>query len=162
MSTDMSFLDDILNLEKPTIQESVFVSKYLPIFASNQINHVAHWLEVAKYPGAAVDVYRGDEYLFTVPPLLDTNLLSFKKDVSISNIVGTIEAASKVYPHLADTLAENKLLPLINTKTPNLDYLKQWNDILVRYNQKPLSVDTKLISDKSSTEQTLDVEDEDW
>lgn len=162
MSTNMSFLDDILNIENPTIQESIFVTRYLPMFASSQVNHVAHWLEVCKYPGAAVDVYRGDEYLFTVPPLLDTELLSFQKDVSISNIVGTIEAASKVYPHLANTLAENKLLPLIQSKAPNPEYLKQWNDILVRYNQAPLPVDTKTLVDNTSTEQSLDVDDEDW
>ena len=94
----------------PRIQESVFVKQYLPMFAANPekvdgIIYVNTWINVAGSPFQAVDVYNGSEFLYRVPPLLnsdDTMLKNIGRNGSIHETLQEAALKANVIPKLGE------------------------------------------------------------
>ena len=133
----------------PRIQESVFVKQYLPMFAANPekvdgIIYVNTWINVAGSPFQAVDVYNGSEFLYRVPPLLnsdDTMLKNIGRNGSIHETLQEAALKASVIPKLGEHHIRQWLTDRLGTGTINLDIARQWNLIFARYNlpQIPLS-----------------------
>lgn len=128
----------------PQIQESLFTSTFLMMFAigGKKVMNVYAWQAVAGTLSNPVDVFRGDEYLFTVPPLVLPPKTRITKrrhvhPINAMNIqttaVGQLMAANETSP-TASMLTVNRITKLDLVEHSLRDqYLTQWDAIFKRY-----------------------------
>ena len=126
---------------KPTIQESQFISEFLPMFTADPRKvdgkiFVNAWINISNSPLAEVDVLRGNELLFTVPPLLhapDSLLEVLDKSQAYQNIS---QAALKynVMPKLGEAHMKRWMDGTIPKQEIAFEHVHRWNEIFKRYN----------------------------
>lgn len=143
-------LDD--NKKNPVIQEEIFTRYYLPFFrvpnppVEAMTNLVHYHLSITDNPYESLDVYRGTEFLFTVPPLyrddLDERLNSFGKQ-HLSSILAEISLCQQSGNILdATRLSLNELTVTVDDKQSlNTDHGKAWKKIFDFYGIKPVKYD---------------------
>lgn len=154
---DLSTKSDVFaNLEdnkpNPVIQEEFFTRYYLPFFRvpnppmEAMTNLVHYHLGITDNPYQSLDVYRGVEYLFTVPPLyrddLDERLNSFGKK-NLSAILSEISLCQQSGNMLdATRLSLNELVVTVDDKQSlNSEHAKAWKKIFDFYGIKPVKYD---------------------
>lgn len=123
-----------------------FGQKPLP----NDSDIFAAWVGIAGSPMASVDVMNNDGKVeFTVPPLYNTDVISFLKQNDISSMMNEYQLHSNSLPSVAMKFVENKLLPEADNtinKEKNHPYIEQWGNIASLYNKNiaPNSVNNKV------------------
>ena len=124
------------------LQESAFVKLYLPLLASTEGGvDLRPWLSVSGNALLPVNVYRGDEFLFQVPPLMNTIPTKAKRTTyadTVAEISETAVLKSRQHHRLGNAYLQAALTPKVTVDPVNLSALKAWNDILVRYDYPPL------------------------
>ena len=143
-------LDD--NTQRPFIQEHFFVQYYLPFYRvpnppqEAMTNLVQFHLSVTDNPYAALDVYRGSQLLFTVPPLyrddLEERLNAFGKN-NLSSILSEISLCQKSGNNMdATRLSLHELVMTVDDKQAlNTEHAIAWKKIFEFYNIKPVKYD---------------------
>lgn len=143
----------------PSIQESQFIAEFLPMFSADPRNvegkiFVNAWINISNSPFAEVDVMRGNERLFTVPPILHTpeSLLSvLDKSEAYKNIT---QAALKynVMPKLGEAHMQRWMDGTIPKQEVAFEHVRRWNDIFKRYNLPTIPLpDDKQVQEKPAT-----------
>lgn len=122
----------------PRISEDLFVGRYLPVLAGkvdSEKTPLLFWLEVAGSPYAPVDVMKGNEVLFRVPPLLKAGVttLNARPGQGLDDVMLTAERKGMVHPkmginYLDQELSRRQTAPLSATQEQ-----ERWRAILVRY-----------------------------
>ena len=121
------------------MQEQEFVSKFLPLLASDGAKvDVRPWLTVAGGPLMPVDIFRGKEFLFRVPAFnrtIQTRAKRGRVEDNINEIAATAVLKSRQHSQLGTAYLVNALSPKMRAvlEQPLLDELKAWNAILTRY-----------------------------
>lgn len=132
----MDFLINAQDTDVPRLPESVFVGKYLPILADTQSGKadLSQWLDVCGNGYRPVDVVRGDEVLFRVPPILKRYpTTGMRRGMSIGEIMAQAQAHSTLAPRLGANYLDQKLGEKVEHLSPELQELAVWNGILERY-----------------------------
>lgn len=139
-------MDILTKPENRQVQENIFVRHFLPLFAGKfppgtEIP-IARWLDIAGHPHAAVDVYRGTEYLYTVPPMLvDAKLRELKgRDQSMFQIITTAQQKYNVMPRLGEEHMRYWLTDRVEQNQIDIEQIQQWNSIFTRYGYEPIVV----------------------
>lgn len=134
----LSVLDAVADYDRPKIQESLFVNKYLPYFSgkAGKDGAIAVWLDVAGSPYAEVHVCNGTELLFTVPPLLnpDRRVLGSLNEINVSNALEQIQLHYNVAPALGENRMQEWIISRLGSDLVGLDLARRWNEIFKRYN----------------------------
>lgn len=121
------------------MQEREFVSKFLPLLASDGAKvDVRPWLTVAGGPLMPVDIYDGNKFLFRVPAFNRTVLTRGHRthmEDKIGEIASTAVLKSRQHSQLGTAYLVNALSPKMRAvlEQPLLEELKAWNAILTRY-----------------------------
>lgn len=154
---DMSTKADVFaNLDtdevNPIIQEAYFIRYYLPFFRvpnppmDAMTNLVQYHLSVTNNPYANLDVYRGNEFLFTVPPLyrddLTDRLNSFGKKnlTAILAEISLCQQSGNTFD--ATRLSLNELIATVDDKQQiNREHAAMWSKIFNYYNIQPVKYD---------------------
>jgi hypothetical protein len=136
-----------------SISEEVFVKTFLPMFAEDadrdpRIN-VSTWLNLAHGPFNEVNVVdnqRGDEVLFTVPPLHDRNYIKpldgngpEANMSSLTHVMMHAEKLGKRGMNVMNNYIDSELSArafMFGDKKINPDFAKRWLDIFTRYGRK--------------------------
>ena len=149
----------------PSIPESLFVNKYLPILTYNtklqpgeREGHTSHiWIvEVSKHPHALVNVHKDgnpNEILFWVPPILRQLGLN-KRPPGLPPLSDEVEKArleGSVMPRMEHARMQQITEDYIKNDDVT-DDANQWNRILKRYGytdeaEGELSSSTKIVDD---------------
>lgn len=128
--------------DKAVVSEDIFVKRYLPMFANKQEGvDLTSWLDVAGNAYRYVDVRRGDEVLFTVPPLLKrsvTNVTRRPRD-SIIEFMSLVEKKTAVNPHLGRSYMNAELDHRIARLGIDPSEISVWNSIFERYDIEPIA-----------------------
>lgn len=140
------------NKPNPIIQEAIFQRYYLPFYRvpnppmEAMTNLVHYHLSITDNPYQSLDVYRGNEFLFTVPPLyrddLDDRLNKFGKQ-NLSAILSEISLCQNSGNMLdATRLSLNELIETVDDK-PALtsSHAQAWKKIFDFYGIKPVKYD---------------------
>lgn len=126
------------------MQESVFVRELLPMIAGEEKNvDLSFWLTRVGSYYTPIHVFRGQEFLFEVPPLFDNTNSGAKKAASDSDSIFedaiTAQNRERNNPSAGSQYIEQALKSRHKEDAPEgrLNYAKQINSILARY-KKPL------------------------
>lgn len=134
----LSVLNAVADYDRPKIQESVFISKYLPYFSgkAGKDGAIAVWLEVAGSPYAEVHVCSGTQLLFAVPPLLnpDRRVLGRLDEINVHAALEQVQLHYNVAPALGENRMQEWIISRIGTDLIGLDLARRWNEIFKRYN----------------------------
>lgn len=134
----LGVLDAVADYDRPKIQESVFVNKYLPYFSgkAGKDGAIAVWLDVAGSPYAEVHVCNGTQLLFTVPPLLnpDRRVLGRLNEISLHAALEQVQLHYNVAPALGENRMHEWIISRLGTDLIGLDLARRWNEIFKRYN----------------------------
>ncbi len=140
------------NKPNPILQEQLFTRYYLPFFRvpnppmEAMTNLIHYHLSITDNPYQALDVYRGNEYLFTVPPLyrddVEERLNSFGKN-NLSSILSEISLCQNSGNMLdATRLSLNELIATVDDNPKvNTEHAKAWKKIFEFYDIKPVKYD---------------------
>jgi hypothetical protein len=167
-------MDTLINENRSrivSVEEHVFVSKYLPLLTATQKVDLTPWVELAGggFQGGQfkpVHVVKNGQLLFTVPPLFATPTTYTKYDErqSISTVVDQLQSKARAFNLSMDIALPKTLQGLYTTRreqTP--DHSKAWAAILQRYGivtgTTESSVSTQALS---QTWLTDDDTDDDW
>lgn len=124
------------------IPESLFVNYFLPCFIGEpkSPNWVMEWISIAGTAMAEVGVFKDgtNEFLFSVPSILNTNnLFLHKQEGDIGDIFGRFDQINSNTP----TRGLGFLIQALNSKNQELlsklsfdDVNQKWYHILTRYN----------------------------
>lgn len=154
---DLTTKSDVFsNLEEnkpnPIIQEEIFTRYYLPFYRvpnppmEAMTNLIHYHLNITDNPYQSLDVYRGSEYLFTVPPLyrddLDKRLNEFGKN-NLSAILAEISLCQTTGNSLdATRLSLNELVMTVDDKQAlTSEHANAWKKIFDFYDIKPVKYD---------------------
>lgn len=153
--TNTIFDDLVVKNENSKLPEEIFQGHFLPFFsgqrhASKDDNVIAEWISVAGTPMNEVDIIdRDGEVLFTVPPLMDTNIINVTTNTSqrsMSAILSNYDLHHNNIPKVAvNKLNQNlgdKSEALLNPKV-SFENKERWDKIMLRYNISPEEVATK-------------------
>lgn len=139
-STDerqLEMLKAVADYDRPKLQESVFVKRYLHYFTGQAPVQLAtaQWLEVAGSPFAEVDVYNGNEFLFRVPALLASNArtLDGLSNISVYRAAELVGAHYNVHPKLGDSKLHQLITSRLGNRPEHRDVIRRWNVIFQRY-----------------------------
>lgn len=135
----------------PKLPEAVFVQKYLPILADTQSGRadLSQWLDVCGNAYRPVDVVRGKEVLFRVPPLLNRYATpGLSKGKPIAEILKLGEAKTRLHPVMGETYLTTALNSKVEHQSANTEQVKIWNDIFSRYGYPLIELKTPLPGDK--------------
>lgn len=145
--SDIDLYKSLLVPDVNTIQEKDFVKYFLPLFASTEKNApVAEWLHVAGNAHAPVNVMRGTEFLFQVPPLLgDAAFISIMggREHSISEIVATAQRMADISPNYGENHLREALDGRVVDSHPDVEKAKQWNLIFDRYGIERIHIENE-------------------
>lgn len=128
-------LRELANPPIPTIDEYLFVKRYLPLFLTrDELTPVSAWLEVAKHPFSPVNVVKNGKVLFTVPPLCrQVSVRSESVHDSVYEILSLARKKEMISPVLGANYLKEKLDQLIIADPASLDTIRQWNTIFEYY-----------------------------
>lgn len=150
MATDkemVGILDKLTNNQNPRIQEKDFVRYFLPIFSQrgNIENPVSinQWLtQTGGNAFVPVDVCRGEEVLYQVPPMLNSDdfVLSGLARSSVYEAITTAQLKYSVMPKMGDLHMKSYLTDRIRLKKMTLATINQWNSIFKRYSLPLLDI----------------------
>lgn len=152
----MDFLINAQDTDVPRLPESVFVGKYLPILADTQSGKadISQWLDVCGNGYRPVDVVRGDQVLFRVPPILKRYPTpGMRRGLSIGEIMAQAQAHSSLAPRLGANYLEQKLHEKVEHLTPEVQELAVWNDILRRYGYPVIEAAVQIPSEAEKSQE---------
>jgi hypothetical protein len=153
-------MHNILTQPNPTLEESVFVKKWLPLLAANTSSikaPVGMWVsEVSGSPFQAIDIVNGKTVLFTVPPMLDSNSIviqdqALRKNLTIPGMIAEAGMRSANIPKQGENFLNHHLATLIVGGELHPENLVIWQNILARYNIRPMDLPESLGGAKAST-----------
>lgn len=129
--------------EVPRVSEQEFVSKYLPLFASQHAGvDMSPWLDVCKSAMLPVDVIAGGVVIFRVPALVRTIPTSRNPigQLPLNEVLAIAKLKSDVYPPAGDAYLDQQTANRIGKATTNMDELVAWNNIFKRYNLPQIEI----------------------
>lgn len=163
--------DQLVNkFENNKITEECFKKNFLPFFSGQESlsdvnthsNFYNNWINVAGTPLNEVDVIDNNgNTLFTIPPLLDTNIVKtlVKPNKTFSAIFDEYSIRkNSITGNSAAILQrdiDNKLEESIDPKTVYSESEKKWNDIFNRYGIKNNSDHSDKNKDDPDTEELI-------
>lgn len=129
-------LNAIINRPLPRIQEEDFVKYFLAGFAGKLDKvPVVNWLDVAGNAMSEVEVCKGDEVLFVVPPIFGSTF--FEKTGGQANSIGEIVAhaqkLNRVHPTQGERFLQEALNHRVNHADEDFKTIRQMNAIFKRY-----------------------------
>jgi hypothetical protein len=136
----------------PAIAESIFVKKYLPMFASKEPVDISKWLEIAGTATTPVMVLTdGGEFLFEVPALLqDIKFREAKSGAdSVTEIVADASNKARVNPQFGMNYLNIRLQERIVNKGIDLSTIIAWNRIFARYGYEPVKIPEELLPEET-------------
>ena len=156
-------MHQLLNQPNPTLEESIFVKKYLPLLAANTSEvkaPVGLWLEVAGTAFQPVDIVKGKEILFTVPALLDSNSVKIqdqkdRRALTIPGMIAEAEMRTATVPQMGINFLNHHLSKLFEGRELHSEHLLAWQAIFKRYNIKPFELPTELSGEAPSSSQEM-------
>jgi|JI8StandDraft_1071087.scaffolds.fasta_scaffold00954_10 hypothetical protein len=120
----------------PQVQESEFKHVWLPLIAGlSGPAPIERWMHIAGSPFAEVDVFNGNEFLFTVPPLLssDESVTEPLKKLSVNAALDVIQLHYNYHPNIGRSKMDEMLMSKIGKGSAKLDYAVRLNAIFKRY-----------------------------
>lgn len=126
------------SMDYPSVQEDRFIREYLPLFVArgnNPVNLIP-WLEVAGHPHLAVNVFRGNKFLFRVPPMMrDVSMIpgDRSKGHSLYEEIMTAEQKRSILPRLGDLHLQDAIISRVQHEMASLEYIQAWNSIFRAY-----------------------------
>ncbi len=143
--------DSLIAIEKVNrtrIPEDLFKNVFLSLFANFDNHHpdasIQNWVSIAGTPFSPVDVYSGNEFLFTVPPIYSKEAIKpqeMNRDEPLSHIVSIAQKLSMRSPIEGQNYIDNKYAMTsrkVKGAVNRLEYLNEWNAIFKRYNIEPI------------------------
>lgn len=144
----------------PTIQESVFVEKWLPLFSNiedferetiedeNTRRPIFMWVqEVSKNPNLPVHVCNGKDVLFEVPPVLADISFDFRERYPGYDLAAEVATAKKkamILGSLGEEHFRDRIASVVLPEfTPTRKYAEAWNSIFARYNMPLMNLDSR-------------------
>lgn len=129
------------NYPNPTIQEHIFTSTFLPMFVGGgPFMNVDAWRAIAGTLNKEVDVYRGDEYLYTIPPVqLETRAVISQR----AEGHGMNTSLNGAFINMANDLKDPNIYALVGSQVEQAEEmvidnaeenLARWEAIFARYN----------------------------
>lgn len=133
-----------------SIPESVFVSEFLDLIVNGVqkgSDRLEKWIAVAGNLRFGVHVYKDDtrERLFTVPPMLDSSMISAspagENQASIASVVANFDTLARARPAQAKAYFDKNMKEMLARKfcSPTSQYWKQYQAILDRYQKDPVT-----------------------
>lgn len=169
LQREQELFADVTEIENPTLQESVFLQKYLRLFVYRPDNPIADiplglWVsEVSGNALAEVDIINPkNEVLYTIPPLIDPNadLISGDTPTGFGEIIATAAAKSESHPVLGENYFSGYMDKVINANNPvNFKIARRWNDIFARYDLPLLPLGDKTTETTQTEDLTFEKED---
>ena len=146
-STDreVAALDALEKLREEMIgklPESIFVKKFLPLFASQEQNvDISEWLNVCHNAYLPVDIVSGNEVLFRVPSLVKQipTKVSRRGQDSVYEMMETVVKKTAINPNLGKNYLDRQLDIRIQRLGITPEEVKVWNEIFSRYGYQPLA-----------------------
>jgi hypothetical protein len=128
-------------VEYPSIQEARFVNEFLPIFVGEApAADISKWYAVCGHPYMPVNVFRGDEFIFRVPPMMrqaPKYLTDASRGHTIFEHFSTAEKKRAILPVLGEAHLHDFVLSRIEQDPVGVDIARAWNSIFAAYG-KPL------------------------
>jgi len=120
---------------------AVFKREFLPLFLSTDDNvSMAPWIQYCNNPYVSVDVYAGNELVFTIPPIFNRHPTLVKGASSNSAALISAEARSRATQH--PKLGERYLLENMSRKIQKLeidmDSVRQFDKMLAYFGEPTL------------------------
>lgn len=125
----------------PRIAEQFFVSRYLPLFASQEADvDLTSWLDVCGNAYIPVDVVSGNEVLFRVPALIRQmpTATTRRGRESVYEMMETANKKSQINPNLGRAYLERQIDHRINRLGVDASEVETWNSIFTRYGYPPI------------------------
>lgn len=124
------------------ITEEEFKSKILPFLTYNgdEPINLGYWADIAGSVLFPIHVVKGNNILFTVPPICKSPSFTTTRasKESVFEIVATAKLKSEVVPRLGEEYLDIKLTEKLKQEGYNIEELKAWDSILKRYGHKGL------------------------
>lgn len=158
MSKSISEIGEALfSAGNPQVQESEFKQVWLPLFAGlSGPAPIERWMHIAQSPFAEVDVFNGNEYLFTVPPLLssDESVTDPLKKLSVNAALDIIQLHYNYHPNIGRSKMDEMLISKIGKGSAKLDYAVRLNAIFKRYGLPEIPID-KVVKNVETTHASI-------
>ena len=129
--------------EVPRVSEQEFVSKYLPLFASQHTGvDLSPWLDVCKSAMLPVDVMANGKVLYRVPALVRTIPTTANPigRMPMSEVLANAKLKAEVYPPAGDAYLDAHTSARISKVSTNMEELVAWNNIFTRYGYDPIVI----------------------
>lgn len=126
----------ILERKRPQIQEHDFIRYFLDGFAGKIENvPLEKWLDVAGNAMNEVEVCKGDEVLFVVPPLMGPIDIKTEggRAFAISEVIAKAQKLNYIHPNQGKAYMDEMLGSRIGHREEDLIYIRRWNEIFARY-----------------------------
>ena len=161
MSKLESATKEIMNAPPKSVEESLFISKYLPLLfhtdprAFNKI-----WInEISNSPHTPVSIIRDGIVVDTVPPLRAA--IETKLNPEISMLLSALEFKKNQHGLIADRFLKSNIARLINLDGSNTDiHRKEWEDLVTRYGYGQYIVSDNNSSNAVETYQLIEDDDD--
>ena len=163
-----ALMQTILQEPVPAIPESVFVSRFLPLFANIEGREdidLSGWLEIGN-PCVPVDVHANNDktnILFRVPALLDRHAEPYIVDETkptVSQIVAQASVYNSDRPGYGDDYFIKKVSESIVKGNKNVSAILQWNYIFERYGYPTIKTGQAVSGAEAKPSNVIDVYDE--
>jgi len=135
-SSTLDMLGQLTDFRPPAIQEAVFKQLFLPLFLdSDGKRDMDAWIAAAGSPFNPVNVYRGQEFLFQVPPFLSPSdkYLDGMKDVAISEQLAVTEKKFESFPKFGEIHFREWFIDRVRGKHYDIELTRRWNKIFEFY-----------------------------
>lgn len=155
----MDALAELMKNDVPKLPESLFVSKLLPILTNTEGHQdITVWHEIAGTTLRPIDVVddRTKEVLFRVPAMarqIEAKVTGRGKH-SAFHVLTVAKQKHEVLPALGDQHIRSTLVQAVTESPPEMDQVRQWNDILVRYGHPPVLDVPKTPEKESAVEES--------
>lgn len=132
------------------LPEDVFGRYFLPFFAGDDPLpfkvSLKDWILIARNPFGEVNIVRGNTVLFTIPPVLDREVIETitERGKNIADIVKDAQLHTNLSPRLGAAKLKQGLegLRVIgDIPTHMRKHIDVWNKVFVHYGRKPLTND---------------------
>lgn len=129
-------LQSIIDRPLPRIQEEDFVKYFLGGFAGMIENvPLVNWLDVAGNAMSPVEVCKGEEVLFVVPPIFGA--VTFSKVPGQANTIGEIVAhaqkLNRIHPSQGERFLQDALSRRVGHEQDDFKTIREMNAIFKRY-----------------------------